>query len=316
MIGQNDNINLEVKDKKKVILGFYGLFYVVIILIIVVVGYSYLGKLEAFSRGDLIPTVISADTTAKTNTDLPIVKGTTTAPVDLVKEVVSTPDKVSKGKTLFEANCVGCHGTEGKGDGVAGKTLNPPPRNFTVLTGWTNGPAFSSMYKTLQEGITARGMASYNNLLPEERINLILYIRSLVPGYPAIDQKEISAVDAAYSLSKGFKLPNQIPVKMAEEKILEETKIMYSKIENVSDIIINEKNDKGAIIFKKLSFDVKRSVTALSFYAWNENEAAFVKFVSVNPVSKGFNASLGGITQEEWSIVYKYTVNLKNMFIK
>jgi len=30
MIGQNDNINLEVKDKKKVILGFYGLFYVIL----------------------------------------------------------------------------------------------------------------------------------------------------------------------------------------------------------------------------------------------------------------------------------------------
>ena len=224
MIGQNDNINLEVNDKKKVILGFYGLFYVVIILIIVVVGYSYLGKLETFSRGDLIPATLAADTTAKTNVDLPVVKGTTTAPVDLVKEVVSTPDKVALGKTLFDANCVSCHGTEGKGDGVAGKTLNPQPRNFTVLTGWTNGPAFSGMYKTLQEGITARGMASYNNLLPEERINLILYIRSLVPGYPAIDQKEISTVDAAYSLSKGFKLPNQIPVKMAEDKVLEETK--------------------------------------------------------------------------------------------
>jgi hypothetical protein len=86
MIGQNDNINLEVNDKKKVILGFYGLFYVVLIVIIVVVGYSYLGKLETFSRGELIPTTLAADTTAKTNVDLPVVKGTTTAPVDLVKE--------------------------------------------------------------------------------------------------------------------------------------------------------------------------------------------------------------------------------------
>ena len=314
MIGQNDNINLEVNDKKKVILGFYGLFYVVIILIIVVVGYSYLGKLETFSRGDLIPATLAADTTAKTNVDLPVVKGTTTAPVDLVKEVVSTPDKVALGKTLFDANCVSCHGTEGKGDGVAGKTLNPQPRNFTVLTGWTNGPAFSGMYKTLQEGITARGMASYNNLLPEERINLILYIRSLVPGYPAIDQKEISTVDAAYSLSKGFKLPNQIPVKMAEDKVLEETKARTDKIENITKSILNEKNEKGAAIFGKMRFDVKRSVTALAGYTkWNENENAIVKFVSVNPVAKGFNVSQTGITSEEWGIVFQY---LKNLFAK
>ena len=307
MIGQNDNINLEVKDKKKVILGFYGLFYVVLILIIVVVGYSYLGKLETFSRGELIPTTLAADTTAKINGDLPVVKGTTSAPVDLVKEVVSTPDKVAKGKTLFDANCVSCHGTEGKGDGVAGKTLNPPPRNFTILTGWTNGPSFSNMYKTLHEGITARGMASYSGLMPEERINMILFIRSLVPGYPAIDQKEISTVDAAYSLSKGFKLPNQIPVKMAEDKILEESKSLTEKIDNISKIISIDNNQKGTVIFKKMSFDVKRSVTALVGYSmWNENENAFVKFVSVSPVVKGFNASQGGITSEEWGIVYQY----------
>ncbi len=313
MIGQNDDINLEVKDKKTVLLGFYGVFYVLLILIIVVVGYSYLGKLESFSKGSLIPLSLIKDTNAVT-TDLPIVKGTISAPVDLAKEVVSTPDKVAKGKTLFDANCVSCHGTEGKGDGVAGKTLNPPPRNFHDLNGWTNGASFSNMYKTLHEGITARGMASYNNLKPEERIDIILYIRTFLPNYPAIDQKEIATVDAAYSLSKGFKQPNQIPVKMAEEKILEENKILNEKIDFITKTIINEKNEKGALVFKKMSFDVKSSVTALAYYIkWNENESAFVKFVSVNPVAKGFNTSLNGITSEEWGVVFQY---LKNLFSK
>lgn len=312
MIGQNDNINLEVKDKKSVLLGFYGLFYVVLILIIVVVGYSYLGKIESFSRNSLIPLSIIKDTTV--SADLPIVKGTISAPVDLAKEVVSTPDKVAKGKTLFDANCVSCHGTEGKGDGVAGKTLNPPPRNFHDLNGWTNGPSFSNMYKTLHEGITSRGMASYNNLKPEERIDIILYIRTLLPNYPAIDQKEIATVDAAYSLSKGFKQPNQIPVKMAEEKLLEENKPLNEKIELITKTISNEKNDYGALIFKKISFDIKISVTALANYGkWNENESAFVKFVSVNPVAKGFNASLNGLSAEDLGVVYQY---LKNLFSK
>jgi len=313
MIGQNDNINLEVKDKKKVILGFYGLFYIVILGIIVIVGYSYLGKLEVFSRGNLVPLSLAKDTNSFAG-DLPIVKGTISAPVDLAKEVISTPEKVAKGKTLFEGNCVSCHGAEGKGDGTAGKTLNPLPRNFHELTGWTNGPQFSNMYKTLQEGITARGMASYNNLKPEERIDLILYIRTFNAGFPTIDQKEISTVDAAYSLSKGFKLPNQIPVKMAEEKILEENRTITEKIDNITKTILNEKNEKGAMIFKKMSFDVKRSVTSLTGYTkWNENETAFVKFVSVSPYTKGFNASLSNITSEEWAVTLQY---LKNLFSK
>ncbi|MFA7360379.1 MAG: cytochrome c [Candidatus Kapaibacterium sp.] len=312
MIGENDNINLEVHDKKKTILGLYGLFYVMLLVIIIVIGYSYLGKLEYFSRGNLTPSSLVKDSTVLT-ADLPIIKGTISAPVDLAKEVVSTPEKIAKGKTLFDANCVSCHGSEGKGDGTAGKTLNPPPRNFHDLNGWTNGTLFSGMYKTLHEGITARGMASYNNLKPEERIDMILYIRTFLPNYPAIDQKEVAAVDAAYSLTKGFKLPNQIPVKMAEEKLLDEKKEIAAKIENIVNTIANDKNDKGADIFRKISFDLKRSVTSMAGnMKWNENENAFVKFVTLHPVSKGFNASLN-LTSEEWSAVLQYA---KNIFSK
>ena len=310
MIGENDNINLEVHDKKKTILGLYGLFYVMLLVIIVVIGYSYLGKLEFFSRENLTPVSLAKDSTAVT-ADLPVVKGSISAPVDLVKEVVSSPEKVAKGKTLFEANCVSCHGSEGKGDGTAGKTLNPPPRNFHDLNGWTNGPSFSNMYKTLHEGITARGMASYSNLKPEERIDLILYIRTFLPNYPAIDQKEIAAVDAAYSLTKGFKLPNQIPVKMAEEKLLDEKKDVTAKIENIVNTLNSDKNSKGAEIFRKISFDMKRSVSSLAGnMKWNENVNEFVKFVTLSPVSKGFNASLN-LTSDEWSEVY---VMLKTLF--
>ncbi|MDD5361779.1 MAG: cytochrome c [Ignavibacteria bacterium] len=311
MIGQNDNINLEVNDKKKIILGFYGLFYVVILIIIVIVGYSYLGNIESFSKNSLIPPSPFGDT-VKGVSDLQTVKGTVTAPVDLAKEVISTPEKIDAGKKLFETNCVSCHGTEGKGDGVAGKTLNPPPRNFTDAKGWTNGQEFSKMYKTLQEGITSRGMASYNNLLPEDRINLILYIRTFRNDFPAIDKKEITDVDNAYSLSKGLKLPSQIPVKQAVEIMLEEKKQAEAKIENIVKVIKEGGNLKGAEIFNRISVDTKRSVTALSSYTrWNENESQFVKFVSLNPETKGFKASLSSVTSEEWSILFNY---LKSVF--
>ncbi|MEZ4403698.1 MAG: c-type cytochrome [Kofleriaceae bacterium] len=37
----------------------------------------------------------------------------------------------AKATELFATRCTPCHGPEGRGDGVASKTLTPPPRNFT-----------------------------------------------------------------------------------------------------------------------------------------------------------------------------------------
>ncbi len=40
---------------------------------------------------------------------------------------------VEEGRKIFEGKgtCFNCHGKSGKGDGAAGKVLNPGPRNFT-----------------------------------------------------------------------------------------------------------------------------------------------------------------------------------------
>ena len=42
-------------------------------------------------------------------------------------------EAIAKGKEIFSGagTCFTCHGPEGKGDGEAGKALDPTPRNFT-----------------------------------------------------------------------------------------------------------------------------------------------------------------------------------------
>jgi mono/diheme cytochrome c family protein len=299
-----DNINLEIYEKKKVLSGFFGLFYIIVLIILITAGWWYLDQLPFFTREQFNP--LMADTT-KPVADLQVLKSSTTPPVDILKESVSTPDKIAKGKTLFETTCSSCHGAEGKGDGVAGKTLNPPPRNFTELSNWKNGPAFSKIYKTLQEGLPPSAMASFSNIPPEDRIALILYVRTFRTDYPPIDQNELKDLDKTYSLSSGVKQPAQIPVTMAVEKIITENTPVSEKIKSIVDKIQNNKTDKGALILKDISYDLNKSITALINYPkWNENESRFVKFVETSPVQKGFNPDAFNLSSEQWSLLYQY----------
>lgn len=310
MIGEKDDINLEVVEKKKVILGFYGMFYIIIAIMVIALGWFYLNDLEVFTREEVTPLAKLKDTT-KAVEDVAMVKGSVSAPVDIFKESISAPEKIAKGKTLFETNCSSCHGTEGKGDGVAGKTLNPPPRNFHELTGWTNGPAFSKMYKTLQEGIISRGMASYSSIPAEDRIAIIHYIRTLRNDYPAIDQNELKELDKTYSLSSGVKQPSQIPVKLAEEKILQEDSAFASGANQIINKIKSDNINKGAEKFREVSFDLNRSVYAFAtMKKWNENETQFVRFVTTDPNSKGLKPSVISLSSEDWNILYIYVKSL------
>ena len=43
----------------------------------------------------------------------------------------ATPETIEKGKSIYKANCVACHGEKGKGDGPAAGMLKPPPRDHT-----------------------------------------------------------------------------------------------------------------------------------------------------------------------------------------
>lgn len=80
-----------------------------------------------------------------------------------------------KGKKMFNQLCVICHGTKGKGNGVAGVALNPKPTSFITK-------AFSSqtdgvLFWKITEGNAP--MAAYKDLLTEiERWQLVNYLRT------------------------------------------------------------------------------------------------------------------------------------------
>lgn len=84
-------------------------------------------------------------------------------------------EATKKGKIMYTQLCVICHGTKGKGDGMAGAALNPKPGNFTKETFFnqTDGAIFWK----ISEGNPP--MAAYKDLISEtERWQLINYLRT------------------------------------------------------------------------------------------------------------------------------------------
>jgi len=291
-------------------LRFYGIIYLLVLVLIIGLGMIYLNEINSITKNKITPPVFITDTVQKDN-DLPYVKGSVTAPIDVNKFVNSTPEIVAKGKEVYKTQCLSCHGEEGKGDGIAGVTLNPKPRNFLSTDGWTNGAEFSSVYKTLQEGITARGMASYSNLPPEDRFALIHYIRTFSDKFPKITNEELTGLETTYNLSKGLKTANQIPVSAAEEKLIAEYKAVNDKIENSVKSINENKSDKGAILLKENSKDLKKVITSLYNYGnWTEGENQFIRFVNNYTVQKGFKSTITQLNSEEWSLLFQYLKNL------
>jgi mono/diheme cytochrome c family protein len=66
-------------------------------------------------------------------------------------------DAVTAGKTLFENNCVPCHGQEAKGDGPAGASLDPKPANLQLTVKETK-PVYQ--HWVINVGGAAAGLSS------------------------------------------------------------------------------------------------------------------------------------------------------------
>lgn len=94
-----------------------------------------------------------------------------------------TKGDVKAGKAKYDANCVGCHGAAGKGDGAAAAALNPKPGDMT------DGKAMKALsdkylFDIIKDGGASQKKspimpASGKKLNDQEISDIVAYIRSL-----------------------------------------------------------------------------------------------------------------------------------------
>jgi high-affinity iron transporter len=87
--------------------------------------------------------------------------------------------ELAEGRQLYENSCASCHGIAGKGDGPAGRGMNPAPPAIGDANAMSDvSPA--TMYRIVSVGIGGTPMPAYGaTMTPEQRWNIVSYLLSL-----------------------------------------------------------------------------------------------------------------------------------------
>ncbi len=86
-------------------------------------------------------------------------------------------DAAAEGAKVFQSNCEMCHGPQGHGDGPAGGSLDPKPKNLAVLQ---KSAGDDYLFWRISEGKPGTSMVAWKGILTEEQIwQVVSFIHTL-----------------------------------------------------------------------------------------------------------------------------------------
>ncbi|WP_444943489.1 cytochrome c/FTR1 family iron permease [Microbulbifer sp. ZKSA006] len=85
---------------------------------------------------------------------------------------------LDESRAIYQAQCVTCHGIEGKGDGPLAAQLEPAPTNFHELERAENR-SLLGLYDAISNGIDGTAMTAFKNLNEQQRWSLAFYVGGL-----------------------------------------------------------------------------------------------------------------------------------------
>ena len=98
--------------------------------------------------------------------------------------VPARPDLVERGRAVYRQRCVGCHGPDGDGNGLAATFLSPRPRDFTAAvfkfrsTPSGSLPTDGDLYRTITRGVRWTAMPTWHELADKDRLAVVTFIKT------------------------------------------------------------------------------------------------------------------------------------------
>jgi len=287
----------------------FGWIFPYFAVLFLIVGIFFLKNLDHLTFNE-VPAIYTDTLYTQILPDVEVKQSSITSAVDL--NIISNPDDklIANGKELFVTNCSSCHGTEGKGDGAAAVALNPKPRNFTSLDGWTNSKDFTGIYNSVQNGVPGTGMSAYEFIPINDRIAIIQYIRTL-SDFPAVSNNEIAALDKKYELSKGEATPANITLAMSTDNIISENLISEETVNLVLDKISSSNDYTSISLFNKYASDKKKIISLFSRdYNDKKDLNDFIEKVLSSPIDSGFKNNITSLSVDNLTKIYQMLLNV------
>lgn len=106
------------------------------------------------------------------------------------------------GQPLYTRYCAGCHGDDGDAQGENAQWIDPKPRDFTLATFKCRSTASGSLptdqdlYNSVERGFVTTNMPPWVALTPQNRIDLVAYIKTFSPKWVSAPPPQPIAIPA------------------------------------------------------------------------------------------------------------------------
>lgn len=128
------------------------------------------------------PTPVPLDTPIPAEAHIPTVitgpkdYGVPVEYVNVVNPISADDASLQRAEENYNANCIHCHGEEGRGDGPAGVRQNPKPADYRA--DYVKELSDGELFYIISNGIEGSAMRSFVFFDEEVRWNLVNYVRT------------------------------------------------------------------------------------------------------------------------------------------